>query len=70
MAIDKQHNIFLFICDRCEDCIDTKEENFFKALQHIKAEGWQVRHIGVTRAAYEPTGEYTHMCNECVNEGA
>lgn len=58
MAIDKQHNKVIFICDDCGDDFETDETNFFEALKRVKEEGWLI-----TRN--DSDTDWLHVCKGC-----
>lgn len=58
MAIDRQHNKVIFICDECDDDFETGETNFFEALNRVKEEGWIVKRN-------DDDTEWLHICASC-----
>lgn len=57
MSSDRQYGKVIFICNKCEEHIETNERDFDKALAHIKREGW-------TPVRW-PDGAWRHYCGDC-----
>lgn len=60
MAIDRQHGYYVFICDECDDELDTNKSDFYEALEAIKTEGWVVKRN-------DDDTDWMHICNECAS---
>jgi len=58
MALDIQHGNVIFICDECADNLNTKESDFYTALDRMKEEGWQL-------GRNDDDTAWMHICNEC-----
>lgn len=53
---DKKSGEVRFVCDDCDDVLDTGEEGFLAARERLKAERWTTRQVD---------GEWTHRCPDC-----
>lgn len=60
MAIDRQFNEVIFICDTCEDTFDSGEEDFDTAKDDMKKAGWKITKEG---------DEWKHYCRGCRGDG-
>lgn len=59
--IERQHNKVIFICDLCEDDLDTDRSDFGEANAIRKDEGWH---------ALQVKDDWEHRCPSCVKKGA
>lgn len=57
MAIDKQYNKFLLICDICDEPLDEKFATWEEAVQAKKNNNWQSKRISA--------GYWHDICTEC-----
>lgn len=53
MTMDKQHGKYIFICDTCDDTLETNEDDFHAAVAVSKREGWKAKRIG---------DQWSHSC--------
>ena len=55
--LDRQHGNIIFICDECQDDLDTGTSNFDAARSALKQHLW----ISIK----DSNGEWTHVCKDC-----
>lgn len=55
--IERQHRFIIFVCDGCDDDLDTGTAEWDEAMEEFRAEGW--------RAIKGSDGEWTHRCPSC-----
>lgn len=60
MSSDRQHGKVIFICNGCDDHIETDERDFDAALAYIKRKSWLVKK-GRDSA-------WLHYCPDCRDE--
>ena len=60
MSIERQFGKIIFVCDSCEDDIETDKKDFNEALEYTKQEKW--------RSFRTKTGAWRHYCPECDND--
>jgi hypothetical protein len=60
--IDKNHGKICLVCDDCQDTTDDYDgDEFALMIRDAKNDGWLI-----TRD--DKTGEYSHMCPDCVDD--
>jgi hypothetical protein len=55
-VLDRVKGNIVFICDDCDDHLDTGEDDFAEARAELKAAGW---------ATTKENDEWVHRCPEC-----
>jgi len=56
MSVTKIHEKIVFVCDECQDDLETGETSWFHAREIFKKEGW--------RTIFEGSG-FKHYCPDC-----
>lgn len=59
MALDRVHGDVVFICDTCDETLDTGEHEFEDARVVLREAGWQTR---------RERGDWLHECPGCQKE--
>lgn len=55
--IDKQYGKYVFICDDCDDFLDTDERDFRLAVSVAKSSNWLI--------TKDDDDEWQHICPRC-----
>ena len=56
MSIERQYGKIIFICDTCEESLETKTDDWNEARAKMQAEGWRSKKYGV---------DWVHGCERC-----
>jgi len=57
MSIERQQGKLIFICDGCEDFLETGHVDFSQAIEYLRQEEWKPIQV---------MGEWQHHCPDCV----
>jgi len=58
--IDKQYKQIVFVCDNCQNGLETKDEDFWAAFDVLKDANWK---------AIKENNIWKHYCSECRSDG-
>ncbi len=53
--IDRQQNLIIFICDSCDEFLETETDDFQEALSVLRSNNWTAK----------KAGEWQHICDNC-----
>lgn len=63
MSITRDHGVIIFMCDGCDDELETGEDDWDMALSQMKVEGWVSR---LEANPYRGKPEiWRHYCGDC-----
>lgn len=61
MSLDRIKGSIVFICDTCDDSLDTESQDFIVAREQLRETGW--------KTFRNQDGDYAHKCSGCLREG-
>lgn len=54
--LERIHGLVVFMCDECDDELETETSDFTEARQMLDREGWRTSKVG---------DEWVHHCPDC-----